>query len=131
MIIINIKKLRKKAKITQEERLDLKNLKEEWNAYYNNLLDRIKTMENKKVVMEKDVKDSDLMAENKRLKEQLDKEIHINRKMKRALEKYADLKNWRCDTITGFQSVWQGVIDDEQTGNITAQQILKEIDNKE
>lgn len=65
------------------------------------------------------------------LEKQLDREIHINRKMKMALEKYADLKNWRCDTITGFQSVWQGGVDDEQTGNITALQILKEIDNKE
>ena len=66
-----------------------------------------------------------------RLQEQLDREIKINRKMKSALEKYADLKNWRCDTITGFQSVWQGGVDDEQTGNITAKQVLKEIDNKE
>ena len=65
------------------------------------------------------------------LEKQLDREIHINRKMKMALKKYADLKNWRCDTITGFQSVWQGGVDDEQTGNITALQILKEIDNKE
>lgn len=72
-----------------------------------------------------------LIAENQRLKEQLDREIKINRKMKNALEKYADLKNWRCDTITGFQSVWQGGVDDEQTGNITAQQVLKEIENKE
>lgn len=65
------------------------------------------------------------------LEKQLDREIKINRKMKSALEKYSDLKNWRCDTITGFQSVWQGGVDDEQTGNITAQQVLKEINNKE
>ena len=40
--------------ITQEERLDLKNFKEEWNAYYNNLLDKLKNVENEKIVMEKE-----------------------------------------------------------------------------
>ena len=54
-----------------------------------------------------------LEAENKRLKEQLDREIKINRKMKRALEKYADPFN------------------DMQPINELAQQVLKEIDNKE
>ncbi len=48
-----------------------------------------------------------------RLQEQLDREIHINRKMKRALEKYADPFN------------------DMQPINELAQQVLKEIDNKE
>ena len=76
--------------ITQDERLDLKNLKEEWNAYYNNLLDGLKTVENKKVVMEKEVRDSilmancDLIAENEKLKIK-------NNKMKRLLK---DLDYW-------------------------------------
>ena len=55
----------------------------------------------------------DLVEENQRLKEQLDREIHINRKMKRALEKYADPFN------------------DMEPINELAQQVLKEIDNKE
>lgn len=55
----------------------------------------------------------DLVAENQRLKEQLNKEIHYNRIMKRALEKYADPFN------------------DIQSINELAQQVLKEIDNKE
>ena len=173
--------------ITQEERLDLKNLKEEWNAYYNNLLDEIKTVENKKVVIEKEscncftcrhkdeprvvagylhgyidasdwfinwakknkiklgsIADDDLSgiyaqmkcnrdesgclledfpdlekpienleAENQRLKEQLDREIKINRIMKSALKKYADPFN------------------DMQPVNELAKQVLKEIENKE
>ena len=48
-----------------------------------------------------------------RLQAQLDKEIHINRKMKRALEKYADPFN------------------DMQPINELAKQVLKEINNKE
>lgn len=48
-----------------------------------------------------------------RLQAQLDREIHINRKMKRALEKYADPFN------------------DMQPINELAKQVLKEIDNKE
>lgn len=35
-----------------------------------------------------------LTAENQRLKEQLDKEIHINRKLVKALKMYADMSNW-------------------------------------
>lgn len=74
---------------------------------------------------------NEVEQQNTCLQAQLDREIHINRKMKNALEKYADLKNWRCDTITGFQSVWQGGVDDEQTGNITAQDVLKEVGEEE
>lgn len=55
----------------------------------------------------------DLVAENQRLKEQLDREIKINRKMKSALEVYADPFN------------------DMQPINELAQQVLKEINNKE
>ena len=47
------------------------------------------------------------------LEKQLDREIHINRIMKNALEKYADPFN------------------DLQPINELAQQVLKEIDNKE
>lgn len=54
-----------------------------------------------------------LEKENQRLKAQLDREIHINRKMKSALEKYADPFN------------------DMQPINELAQQVLKEIENKE
>ena len=54
-----------------------------------------------------------LKEENQRLQAQLDKKIHINRKMKRALEKYADPFN------------------DMQPINELAKQVLKEIDNKE
>lgn len=126
--------------ITQEERLDLTDIREETEAYHRKFLDYCEVFElDPEKVMQEYFHDiainSDeykkLKTENERLQAQLDREIHINRKMKSALEKYADLKNWRCDTITGFQSVWQGGIDDEQTGNITAQEVLKEIDNKE
>lgn len=52
----------------------------------------------------------DLVEENQRLKAQLDREIHINRKMKRALEQIAS-ENDCYLTI--------------------ADEVLKEIDNKE
>jgi hypothetical protein len=39
----------------------------------------------------------DLVEENQRLKAQLDREIHINRKMKNALEVYANIGNWASD----------------------------------
>ena len=55
----------------------------------------------------------DLVEKNARLQEQLNKEIHYNRKMKSALEKYADPFN------------------DMQPINELARQVLKEIDNKE
>ena len=92
---------------------------EETEAYTKSIMDALKDKEVEKVVMEKDVRDCilkancDLVAENQRLKKQLDKEIHINRKMKRALEKYADPFN------------------DMQPVNELAKQVLKEIDNKE
>ena len=78
-------------KLTQNERYDLKRkqLKEEWNAYYNNLLDGLKTVENKKVVIEKEVKvaNCDLMTENKKLKEQL-------KDYEKTLKEYADGYNY-------------------------------------
>lgn len=54
-----------------------------------------------------------LEAENQRLKEQLDREIKINRNMKSALEKYADPFN------------------DMQPINELAKQVLKEIGEEE
>lgn len=76
-----------------------------------------------------------LEAENQRLKEQLNKEIHINRKMKSALEKYAtmELEDGVCyDSFTG--ETFRDEIYDLETGEPPqrlAQQVLKEIDNKE
>ena len=69
-----------------------------------------------------------------RLQAQLDREIKINRKMKSALEKYADEKNW-----DSYGNDWRfGVYKDfenddypEYTDEKLAQQVLKEIDNKE
>ncbi len=63
-----------------------------------------------------------LEAENQRLKEQLDREIKINRKMKSALEKYANFQ------ASSFVSV-----NEESLLEMIkfAQQVLKEIDNKE
>lgn len=52
------------------------------------------------LINDKDADILELKEENERLKAQLDKEIHINRKMKRALEKYAfentkiEIPNW-------------------------------------
>lgn len=113
--------------LTQNERYDLKRkqVMEEKEAYTNSSLENFTGHCFSRRLIDR------LTEENQRLKAQLNKEIHYNHIMKSALEKYADLKNWRCDTITGFQSVWQGGIDDEQTGNITAQQVLKEIEKEE
>lgn len=79
-------------KLTQNERYDLKRkqVKEEKEAYTNSLMNVLKD----KVIMEKDVKDSilmancDLIAENERLKKQL-------KDYEEALKEYADEKNWR------------------------------------
>lgn len=76
-----------------------------------------------KVVMEKDVRDSillancDLMAENQRLKAQLDKEIHINRIMLNTINFYAN-KNFWYDR-------------DDESGWEVAQQTLKQIEEME
>ena len=63
-----------------------------------------------------------LKAENERLKAQLDKEIHINRKMKRALECYADHDNW-------YNSLEWNTYDKQ--GWETAEETLKEIEEME
>ena len=108
--------------ITQEERLDLTDIREETEAYHRKFLDYCEVFElDPEKVMQEYFHDiainSDeykkLDAENQRLKLQLDREIHINRKMKSALKKYADPFN------------------DMQPINELAKQVLKEIDNKE
>lgn len=76
-----------------------------------------------KVVMEKDVRDSillancDLMAENQRLKAQLNREIHINRIMLNTINFYAN-KNFWYDR-------------DDESGWEVAQQTLKQIEEME
>ena len=71
--------------------------------------------------------------DKQRLKAQLDREIHINRKMKSALEKYADKTNWRLvDKFPKYNEVW--IFTDcgpNEVGFEPAQQVLQEIDNKE
>ena len=57
-------------------------MKLEMQAGSNIQLDHIKE------IMKENI--PDLLAENQRLKAQLDREIHINRKMKKALELYAE-----------------------------------------
>ncbi|MDY3907242.1 MAG: hypothetical protein SOZ42_01135 [Candidatus Enterosoma sp.] len=66
------------------------------------------------------------------LEKQLDREIKINRKMKSALEKYAYEGNWDClfdNKVYGKapNTNWNA----DGNGYDLAQQVLKEIDNKE
>lgn len=61
-------------------------MKIEMEAGRNIQLDHIKE------IMKENI--PDLLAENQRLKAQLDREIHINRKMKNTLEVYANIGNW-------------------------------------
>ena len=65
----------------------------------------------------------DLVEENQRLKEQLDREIHINRKMKSCLSAFARRDNWKA--IEGCAD-WLFLLDP-----LMAEETLKEIDNKE
>lgn len=110
-------------KLTQEERLDLtdKQVREEKLAY------TISAIENTLGILSTRQTIEDLKAENQRLKEQLDREIKINRKMKRALEKYADNMNWCVDRYSNKYKKWARCED----GFKLAKQVLKEIDNKE
>ena len=102
---------------------------EETEAYTKSIMDALKDKEVEKVVMEKDVRDCilkancDLVAENQRLKKQLDKEIHINRKMKSCLSAFARRDNWKA--IEGCAD-WLFLLDP-----LMAEETLKEIDNKE
>ena len=84
--------------ITQEERLDLTDVKEEKEAYTKSIMDALKDKEVEKVVIEKEVKDCilkancDLMAENERLKKQLND-------YEKALKEYAESDNWDLKTL--------------------------------
>ena len=115
--------------ITQEERLDLTNVKKEKEAFAKCIEDKIKTLL-------KDTKGSviidtkDLYAENQRLKAQLDREIKINRKMKETLKKYAE-----CEPL----EIKREYFNNEPTQlnktmadiGALAREVLKEIENKE
>lgn len=67
------------------------------------------------------------------LEKQLGREIKINRKMKEVLKNYADKTNWRSlGEIPKYNEVW--IFTDckpNEVGFESAQQVLKEIDNKE
>lgn len=71
----------------------------------------------REVNAEQDYKIRILEAENQRLKLQLDREIHINRKMKRTLKEYADVNFWYDR--------------DDENGWEVAQEVLKEIGEEE
>lgn len=126
-------------KITQKKRLDLTDIREEAEAYNRKLSDYCEAfgIDSKKVKEEyyHDIAiNSDeykkLEAENQRLKKQLDKEIHYNRIMKRALEKYAkceplEIKREYCNGVKSSINCTMADIE------VYARQVLKEIDNKE
>lgn len=64
------------------------------------------------------------ISEKQRLKEQLDREVEINRKMKNALEKYANNTNWGVDRYSNKYKKWLR----SENGFKLAQQVLKELD---
>ena len=72
-------------------------MKLEMQAGSNIQLDHIKE------IMKENI--PDLLAENQRLKVQLDREIHINRIMKKALEKYAKIPNEPIYISTGKEII--------------------------
>lgn len=98
---------------------------------------------------DKEAEIEDLKEQNTRLQAQLNKEIQINRKMKSALEKYADEDNWSNSCVKHLADSEYNEIEyedseyqieftgrygydyDEEDGYSLAQQVLKEIDNKE
>jgi len=127
--------------ITQQERLDLTDIREETEAYHRKFLDYCEVFElDPEKVMQEYFHDiainsdeyKELEEENQRLKEQLDREIKINRKMKKALKTYSYEENWDClydnhvygkDPDTNWNK--------EGNGYDLAQEVLKEIENKE
>jgi hypothetical protein len=130
--------------ITQEERLDLtdEKIRAEKLAFSIELFKNLEAItNNKKVFMEKDFRDSllkancDLMAENQRLKSELDKQIKDNRKLVKVLKEYADGDFYEADVnlqtnpLTNREEVFSvDIIDNE--GNIIytkAQEVLKEV----
>ena len=124
------------------------NMKVEMEAHKNQQLERItEFMENNSKVSNS----TGLKAENQRLKAQLDREIHYNRIMKSALEKYA-FENTKMEIpkMVGYslqlqnevdlnspmvkKPVYDGVEEVEvpyANDTSLALQVLKEIDNKE
>lgn len=90
-------------------------MKIEMEAGKNIQLDHIKE------IMKENI--PELLAENQRLKAQLDREIHINRKMKSCLSAFARRDNWKA--IDGCAD-WLFLLDP-----LMAEETLKEIDNKE
>lgn len=125
--------------LTQEERLDLtdKQVISEKEAYAKAVMANLQTpyKEVEKIIefplkqvidnQERVIKEQ--KEDIERLQEQLDREIHINRKMKRALEKYADNMNWCVDRYSNKYKKWARCED----GFKLAKQVLKEIENKE
>ena len=117
--------------ITQEERLDLTDVKEEKEAFAKCIEDKIKNLLNgtKDFVI---IDTKDLYAENKRLKEQLDREIKINRKLVKALKEYAKLKPMNVFIPGKLYIPSQGEIPYDLVDIAEkARKVLKEIDNKE
>lgn len=125
--------------ITQEERLDLKKeqVKEEMKVYDSKFSDWCEVFGfDQKKLMEEYYHDvvlnseeyKKLEAENQRLKKQLDREIHINRKMKKVLKEYANKYCWYRYGDDGLKIVFRYA---SHNGYDSAQQVLKEIDNKE
>ena len=113
-------------KLTQNERYDLKRkqVMEEKEAYTNSSLENFTEHCFSSRLIDR------LTAENERLKEQINKEIHINRKMKSALEKYANKKNWSYNFVQHL-AIWGEGREDRKDGPYIARTVLNEIDNKE
>ena len=70
-----------------------------------------------------------------RLQKQLDREIKINRKMKRVLEKYASMEIELDDSYDSFTGThWSDGYIDKKSGDVftkLANNVLEEIENKE
>jgi hypothetical protein len=90
-------------------------MKLEMQAGSNIQLDHIKK------IMKENI--PDLLAENQRLKVQLDREIHINRKMRKCLSAFARRDNWKA--IEGCAD-WLFLLDP-----LMAEETLKEIEEME
>ena len=69
----------------------------------------------------------ELVEQNIRLQAELDREIKINREMKKALEKYANNTNGGVDLHSNKYKKWLK----SEDGYKLAKQVLKEIENKE
>lgn len=114
--------------LTQNERYDLKRkqVMEEKEAYTNSSLENFTEHCFSSRLIDR------LTEDIERLKKQLDREIHINREMKSALETYSYEENWDClydDPVYGKDpdTNWNK----DGNGYDLAKEVLKEIDNKE